>query len=421
LLFASGLLAGGALGAAAPGKKPAGDPASQVEEVPLPPTLMPYLQNPAADGMTVCFVAQGAEQVRVAWGPADEEPPQAEVSPAATPLPGTPWTIWKTRLSGLRPATAYRYQVHYRLPSGDDAAPPRRFRTLDPKAGTLRIAVFNDLHNNADTLNALMRQIKPEDFEFSVLLGDCWTDPSAAKEASLVFRTLDAYVRLLDAANKPMVFLRGNHEMRGSFSKYMARLFDLPNLDASKDPAEPGWQFTLRAGPVFFLAMDTGEDDDFDTPQDSYKRPKFWQDYRQRQLPWLQGVLDRGAGAEAPWRVFLSHMALYSNEDFSEPSRRYWEPLLLKAGIDLMIAGHEHTWNLLPKSKAYTITYSKESGKPPRTMTPPWPILIGGGPTLKEGTVILLSADGKTLRARLLAAKGGRTLTEFITEKNPAK
>ena len=63
----------------------------------LPAVLPPYLQNPAADGMTVCFLAQGAEGVRVAWA-LDAAPALTEAPAAGTAIPGTPWTIWKLSL-----------------------------------------------------------------------------------------------------------------------------------------------------------------------------------------------------------------------------------------------------------------------------------------------------------------------------------
>ncbi len=58
------------------------------------------------------------------------------------------------------------------------------------------------------------------------------------------------------------------------------------------------------------------------------------------------------------------------------------------------------------------------SGTPiPGTLWNPRQVLIGGGPALDEGTVILLNADAKTLPARMLAARDGRLLTEFSSER----
>jgi acid phosphatase type 7 len=372
----------------------------------LPAVLQPYLQNPAADGMTVCFLAQGAEGVRVAWA-LEAQPTLTETPATSAAIPGTPWTIWKTRLAKLERGTVYQYQVRYSLPTGSAQSPVYHFRSLDPQAKTLRFAAFNDLHNNDQTLAALLRFVKAEDYEFSLLIGDCFGDPSSADGARELFRTLSAYLPLLDSGNKPIVFVRGNHETRGDFSSRLAYLFDLPNLNAALKADEQQWQFTLRAGPAFLLAMDTGEDDDFTTPADSYKRPKFWQSYRQRETQWLKEVLSTKPGDDAAWRVFVSHIPLYDPAGWICPSgRQYWVPFLLEARIDLMLAGHDHAWRHLPKG-------SNEN---------PWPVLIGGGPSLDEGTVILFTAQEATLRARMLAAKDGRLLTEFNAQaERPGK
>lgn len=355
-----------------------------------------YLQNPTADGMTICFIAQGAEQVRVAWGET-----LTEVAAKSAAIPGTPWTIWKTRLTGLRPGSAHPYQVRYRLAGKDATTTLYQFRTLNPQSKSVRFVAFNDIHNRDATLAELMKHVKPADYEFSLLLGDCWNDPSAANGAHEVFRTLQAYIRLLDGANKPMIFVRGNHETRGNFAKHMALLFDLPLLDAAKPWGEDQWQFTMRAGPVWFLAMDAGEDDDAKTEETSYKRPQFWKAYRQRQAEWLQKLMATQPGKDAAWRIFLSHIPLYNSPWISERARQCWEPLLRDCPLDLMLAGHDHTWR-----------------KPvPPTETAPWPVLVGGGPSLKEGTVMLVTADETKLDVRLLAATDGRVLTEFKSEK----
>ena len=364
----------------------------------LPAVLSPYLQNPTADGMTVCFLAQGAEQVRIAWNKEDRSSLR-EVPSQSTAIDGTPWTIWKMRLTNLRPGTAYHYQVRYRLAANNTTTPMYRFRTLDPHATTLRCAAFNDLHNRDSTLAALMQQVKPEDFEFSVLMGDCFADPGTANGAYEVFRTLNAYVHLLDGANKPIILVRGNHETRGNFSHQMANLFDLPNLSITQKWGDDQWQFALHAGPVYFLAMDTGEDDDDSTPLASYKNPALWQTVRQREADWLKQCLAAKTGQDVPWRVFLSHIPLYNSPCISARARDLWSPLLHDFKPDLMLAGHDHTWR-----KAL-----------PPTQDTPWSTLVGGGPSMDEGTVMLLSADDKTLRVRLLSANDGRILTEFIS------
>ena len=386
----------------------------------LPAVIGPYLQNPTSDGVTVCFLAQRAEQVRVAWS-LEGQAAQQEVAASGVAIAQTPWTIWKARLAHLQPGAAGHYQVRYRLAGGTAASSLFSFHTLNPQSPALRCAAFNDLHNNIPTLTALMEHVKPSDFELSLLLGDCLADPSHANGGDTVFRTLLGYVRLLNAAEKPLVLVRGNHETRGNFSGQLAQLFELPLLDARLPGDDQQWQFTLRAGPVFLLALDTGEDDGFATAETSYKRPKFWQSLRQREARWLQELLATQPAGDAAWKIFASHIPLYNdNWNFSDPALRYWSPLLPAFNPDLMLAGHDHGWKLLPKGGSYPIKRKQGDGEETRTVTPPWPVMIGGGPSLKQGTVMLLAADAQRLHVRMLSAQDGKLLTEFNATKEKA-
>ena len=375
----------------------------------LPAAIPPYLQNPAPDGMTICFAARRAKEVRVAWNRDGETTPlEIEASPAA--VPGTPWTIWKTRLAGLQPGIAYRYQLRYRMAGQEVVEGPHVFHTPDPQAENVRVAVFNDLHNNDEMLALLMRQVRPDDYEFSVLLGDCWEDPSLVDGARQTFATLDAYVRLLNASTKPMLFVRGNHETRGEFAALLGLLFDLPNLDASASFANQDYPFSLQAGPVWFLAMDCG--DDF------HKRMELFQTYRQRQLAWLEKQLAAKAGDTTSWRLLLSHIPIYNNNIWnSEPARLLWEPTLSTARLDLAFAGHDHGWKLLEKNQPLLHSTEEKdaaghSFRKTWTVTPPYPVLIGGGPAPGKGTVILLQATRQALQARLLGVASSHPLAE---------
>lgn len=389
------------------------------DTAPLPESLPPYLQNPAADGMTVCFAAQ--KEIRgatVRWQLADGTGKPVETAAAGTVVPGTSWTVWKARLAPLKPGTAYEYQVRFTRGTDAGTAPACRFHTPDPRAESFRAVFVNDIHNRSTVLEALMKHVQPDDYEMSFLLGDMWTDPSPAKGADQVFRSLDAYIRLLHASEKPMLLIRGNHETRGGFAKTMACLFDIPGLDAAAGEFDQQWQFTLRAGPAWFLALDGG--DDFT------KRFDKFQPLRRRQADWLKKALAR-KDDDGCWRILLTHMPLYNNNIWnSEPCRQMWEPVLSGAGIDLELGGHDHGGKLLPKGKTYDIVFDGHYPDQQDTQkrkgwscTTPWPVMIGGGPDLTgrtAATVMLLRADGKTLAVRMLGLQPGKPLAELTLD-----
>lgn len=390
----------------------------------LPAVLPPYLQNPAADGMTVCFLAKkkAVNAVTVQWHREGDAGKSSETAAKGTPIPHTPWKIWKVRLTPLQAAATYEYQIRYVQGKVETTTPPYKFHAMDPHAKTFRAAFINDIHNDEVTLKAVMKNVYPEDYEMTFLLGDMWMEPSRKNGAEETFRTINDYIRLLHASEKPMLLVRGNHETIGGFAKYLAYLFDLPNLDAGTGEFNQQWQFTLQPGPVWFLALDGG--DDFT------KRFEKFQPMRQRQAEWMKGLLERKEGAGC-WHVLLTHMPLYNNNIWnSEPCRQMWEPTLTKSAIDLELGGHDHTWKLLPKGKTYEIKfdghYPDQQDPQQRTSwsyTLPWPVVIGGGPMLtgeEEGAVMLLDANEQRLTVRLIGIQPSEKQFPTITLETKA-
>lgn len=390
------------------------------EAAPLPIILPPYLQNPTSNAITVCFLAQKAEAVQIAWG-TNGQASMAATAAASTAIPGTPWTIWKARLETLTPGSALQYQVRYELSGAKAETPLYHFRALDPEARSVRFLQFNDIHNNDATMAALMKWVKPDDYEFSLLVGDMWTNPDAAKNADRVFRTLAAYIPLLHASEKPFFLIRGNHETIGSFSDKMALLFDLPNLDAASKHIDQNWYFTLKAGPVWFLALDGG--DDF------IKRYDFFQVVRQRQADWMKTLIDKKTGDNAPWRVLVTHMPLYNTNIWnSEPCRQLWEPILKNTRIDFELSGHDHTWKRIDKGQTANIVFDGHfpdqqdpQNRKSYSLTALFPVLIGGGPSIEEASVAMVTADEKSVLVRHIAATDGRVQMEFKQEKPTGK
>lgn len=386
----------------------------QADPQDLPDVLAPYLQHPTADGMTVCFLAREASAVRVRWAAVGKAPTETEATGIA--IPGTPWTRWSARLAGLKPGAEYNYQVAYQTGDRAGKSEAQKFKTLDPRAAELRFAVFNDIHDHRETITALRKHFKPEDCDLVVFNGDMFNDPSGADGARKVFELWDFYIRLLDGGSRPILFTRGNHETRGGFKDRLQYLFQPPDLTTDQSPADQLWRFELTAGPAHLVFMDTGEDDGPETPEDSYKQPKFWQAYRQRDAAWLKERVAARAWGNRPWRIFISHIPLHNPAGwFSIGSRDAWLPSLREAGTSLMLAGHDHAWKFLPAGKEFAI-----AGKNGATDTPECPVIIGGGPSMREGTVILVAAGANKLTARMLDT-AGKVLHEFKAAPPPAK
>jgi hypothetical protein len=117
--------------------------------------VRPYLQNPAPDAMSICWVTRSAESGQLTVGPA-EGPPfvtltstpalKRELSylPHEIPfLPGgrapAPPHWHRLRVEGLQPGTAYRYTVRQ---GGEMFS--HEFRTIPPANAAVRFMVYAD-------------------------------------------------------------------------------------------------------------------------------------------------------------------------------------------------------------------------------------------------------------------------------------
>lgn len=379
-----------------------------------PAAILPYLQNPTADAITICFLAQNAQDVKVKIEAAQKGLSGQRIQEAKpTPIPGTPWTIWKTRCAQLLPGKNYAYTVTYTQDDKTATTETYTFTHLDPKAATIRAIALNDIHDRLPTLEKVMENIKPGDYDLSLINGDMWNDPSPRDGAQRVFQTMEGYVRLLSASTKPMFYIRGNHDTRGSFANRLSYLFDLPNNNPASPLHEQNAYHDFRCGPIWFIAPDAGED--------GSKRPEVFQPYRQRQVPWLEALFAQSPNRDAPWRIITLHIPLYNTSWWDQPDAlNRWEPVLRNAKIDLMIAGHDHSWRFLEKGKTYTRTKKdKEGNQIKNEVKPPYPVLIGGGPAIGGGeiaTAILIKAQARTLTARMIDANG-KTLTTLSRTK----
>ena len=87
-----------------------------------------------------------------------------------------------------------------------------RFRTLDPHAETTTFAVWNDTHENAQTLkalDALTTSLKPD---FMLWNGDQSNDVHFEKDMARQFLAPEG---LAIADRWPLAYVRGNHDVRG--------------------------------------------------------------------------------------------------------------------------------------------------------------------------------------------------------------
>jgi len=306
-------------------------------------------------------------------------------------------TCHRITLAGLEPGTTYYYRVHwrpirsfkaYQVDFGPDQSTEiAAFRTLPGRQDRVAAVVFNDLHNNIPTFQALCRAVSTIPFDFSLFNGDCLVD---LNEESRALAVMNEYIGGIQAGRRSAFFIRGNHETRGAYARLMPRLF-----------AWPGDRpyFAFNAGPVRWVVLDCGEDKPDDNVE--YSGLVNFATYRQEQTPWLKREIASPAFRRAPWRVLVHHMPIYPARTKGNGGRQaqdLWNGILANAGIDLALNAHTH----------------RTAFHPPFAIGNPFPVAIGGAPTLKDATVMLLEADPNQLKLRILDASGNDRFPPFL-------
>lgn len=255
------------------------------------------------------------------------------------------------------------------------------YRTPPQQGDTVKVVVFNDHHEISETIPEMIYrhgyQGNEPDFDFVVFNGDVFNNTES--EAQIINQFLKPCVNTF-AKNNPFLFVQGNHEVRGAFSRHIKRYFDWTS---------DRFYHSFRQGPIHFLVLDSGEDKTDDNWE--YGGLVAFDPYREKQREWLAKEIEREAFKSAPFRVLLIHISPWHSGDWHGTlhCRELFGPLLNKANIDLQLSGHTHRYGQFPGDTDHN-----------------FPILIGGGPTSGNRTLIKLKADRKTLCAEMLRDDG---------------
>lgn len=257
------------------------------------------------------------------------------------------------------------------------------FQTLNPQASSTRFIIWNDTHENVGTIRQLQQLTQKFDPDFLLWNGDQTNDvydPVKMRAQYLSPGELEI------CAQWPMAYARGNHDVRGPAARLLSQFTGTPNDQ---------FYYAFRSGPVAALVMDTGEDKPDD--RDVFAGLAGFAAMRERQRKWLAEVIQQDWFRAAPYRLMFCHIPLWWESDgrerdfwmCSEVCRDAWLPLLEKAGIQLVISGHIHRAQLLPRSSSQPI-----------------PQLTGGGPRQEQATIIEGIANDKELTIQCKSLAG---------------
>lgn len=353
--------------------------------------LPPYLQNPAPDGMTVMWHTADPSYSYVEYG-TSETGPMNIARTTESGIVAANITRHKVRITGLAPNTKYFYRIcsqkvltygAYSKTLGPvEKSDFYSFTTLSVTPKDFTCLIFTDLHNNLTLYDKLMDRVAAYgiNFDFSIFNGDIFEDPASdAQVLGLIAR----YNQRVDAANKPAIYLRGNHEIRGPYAMQLPAFFDTPEGDT---------YFAFSWGDTRFVLLDNGEDKNDGSPE--YSGLVDFDGFRNRQTDWLAEELAGSAFTGAFRKILVHHIPIYSWTNGWDPGFMpcfdLWDPIFRLTPFDIDITGHLHSFKYYPKNMASN----------------PFPLAVGGGNTESNGRVMILIKRGEVLTLKSLACTG---------------
>ncbi|MEZ5320161.1 MAG: FN3 domain-containing metallophosphoesterase family protein [Vicinamibacterales bacterium] len=304
----------------------------------------PYLMATGATSTTIVWMTDTPSHSEVRFAAGRHDTAGALTSRVEPQVDGLVpvGTRHVVHLIGLAPGTEYSYQVQstrvvklkaYWPDKGlATTSDVHRFRTLDPGATHVSFAVVTDTHEDVARINRLMKQVDWGATDFLVHTGDAfdWLDT----EDQLFRRWLTPITAAL-SHEKPLVYARGNHELRGPFARELAGY--VPTVEGR-------FYYARDAGPIHLIVLDTGEDKPDDT--NVYAHLNRTTPYRNAEYDWLADHVATDAHhAAAPFRVIVMHQPRWGW--LAEGPDR-WIRLANDAGVDLVIAGHTHRFSYTP-------------------------------------------------------------------------
>ncbi|WP_162253000.1 FN3 domain-containing metallophosphoesterase family protein [Duganella sp. Root1480D1] len=250
-------------------------------------------------------------------------------------------------ITGLAPGKRYSYEaiatrVVKLKPYWPDkglstSSPTAAFTTFNPQQGKVSFSVVTDTHEDTARIGRLMKMVDWGNTDALLHLGDAfhWLDSEEQLWAKWLRPTIAAM-----GPGKPLLFARGNHELRGAFARQLAGYVPTP---------EGSYYYARAMGPVHLLVLDTAEDKPDDT--NVYAQLNRTVPYREDELAWLRAQVGANKHfASAPFRVVAMHQGDWG---WLPDNGAAWAALANQAGVDLVIAGHDHAFSYQPPDQVH--------------------------------------------------------------------
>jgi predicted phosphodiesterase len=270
-------------------------------------TIGPLIQQVGRRRALVAWETDVAAPSRVAYGP---DPALGLVVEDSTER--LRHEVW---LEGLAPDSA----VHYRIESATLPSPAAVFRTERDRAAPHRIVVLGDTRSNHDDHRSVVAGVEAEAPDLVLHVGDLVADGETAAGWGTFFDIEAALLRSV-----PEYTAIGNHEGNGSLY--------LEHLALPPGSPSPELYYSFRYSTSAFVAVDVYQSDI--VPGST-------------QHTWIADTLEAFAADPAVRHVFvyLHHGPYDSGPHGSQTGvRDHLVPLFEAYGVDMVFAGHDHTY-----------------------------------------------------------------------------
>lgn len=363
--FIGGVIAAAGMGNASLAAAESGRPSPLIISAPV-------LQNAAERSMGVAFAvsADASGWVDVSGSP--DMRGARRVFSGGLGLMDVNDRIARILIRDLRPATRYWYRIGadrieyrsgYKMKNLGSETDPKvhSFTTLGAELNG-SFCVINDTHERRDALKFTLAKIAELKPSAVIWNGD------VINKAEDMQRAMNAFIHTHEdfpeyAADTPYMFVNGNHDFRGRFARNLERVVMFRD-PAERDGrfAELGRNFVQRIGDVAIIGLDTGEDKPDTDPR--FAGIFQMERYRDLQTQWLAEEIEKPAIKTARFKVAVCHIPLFHARAgdpllpcgegvvnggcaaWSRPCARRWMPLLEKAGLNLLVSGHRHSFHV---------------------------------------------------------------------------
>ena len=251
-------------------------------------------------------------------------------------------TCHRAELEDLQENAVYEYRLKSLVPvSLEEKVFPAdgsvyAFKTFGRGCGDFSFGICSDLHSNNERLRLFLQLKEFRNCDFFVLLGDLLSHISGHEAF---------YTGLLDSAselyarNRPLVFVRGNHEQVGLFTGSYSLMQHFTNRT----------HYMFQQGNCCFAVLDVGSDHPDDAVHRNEAMVRAQQDF-------LADAARSAMWKNADFRIILIHIPPADGSFHAQKSCDLLAALPEDAPQpDLLIGGHYHKYfRLTPNEEPFT-------------------------------------------------------------------